>query len=59
TGNGPTAQLLQDRSYEIDPNNLLGIEGRQRGMSKQKDQYMIVELGLSFNISTYRCPTAD
>ncbi len=59
TGNGPTAKLLQDRSYEIDPNNIIGIEGRQRGLSKQKDQYMIVELGLSFNISTYKCPSAQ
>jgi hypothetical protein len=59
TGNGPTASLLQDRSYEIDPNNIIGIEGRQRGLSKQKDQYMMVEMGLSFNISTYRCPSSQ
>ena len=56
---GPsTARLLQDRSYELDPNNLLGVEGRQRGFSKQKDQYLIFEFGLSLNISTYRCPSA-
>ena len=59
TGNGPTARLLQDRSYEVIPNNKIFVEGRQRGSSKQKDQYMIVELGLSFNISSYRCPTAN
>ena len=66
TGPGPdflpsTAYLLQDRSREIldDPNNPLGIEGRQRGWSKQKDQYIIAEIGLSFNISTYRCPSAN
>ena len=59
TGNGPTAQLLQDRSYEIDPHNLIGVEGRQRGFSKQKDQYIIFEIGLSFNITSYRCPTAN
>ncbi len=61
-GNIPTtARLLQDRSYEIvdDPNNILGQEGRQRGWSKQRDQYMFAEIGLSFNISTYRCPTAN
>ena len=52
--------LLQDRSYEIDPNNMLSnVEGRQRGWSKQKDQYVIAEIGLSFNIGSYRCPTAD
>ncbi|MEO6556675.1 MAG: DUF6089 family protein, partial [Ferruginibacter sp.] len=46
---GPsTALLLQDRSYEIDPDNLLGVAGRQRGWSKQKDQYIIAEIGLSF-----------
>lgn len=59
TGNGVTARLLQDRSYEIDPDNVIGIEGRQRGTSKQKDQYLIFELGFSLNISSYRCPTAN
>lgn len=58
-GNGPTAKLLQDRSYEIDPNAILGIEGRQRGFAKQKDQYMIIELGISYNLTSYRCPTAN
>lgn len=57
TGNGPTAALLQDRSYEIDANNVIGVEGRQRGWSKQKDQYIIVELGVSFNFGSYRCPS--
>jgi hypothetical protein len=52
------AALLQDRSVEIDPDKPLGIEGRQRGWSKQKDQYIIAEVGLTYNISTYRCPTA-
>ncbi len=56
---GTTAALLQDRSYEIDPANLLGVQGRQRGFSKQKDQYIIAEVGLSFNISSYRCPSAN
>lgn len=57
-GQPSIAALLQDRSYEIDPDNILGVEGRQRGSSKQKDQYVILEFGLSFNISSYRCPTA-
>lgn len=57
---GPTtAMLLQDRSYEITPLAPIGVAGRQRGNAKQKDQYVIAELGLSFNISSYRCPTAD
>lgn len=59
TGNGPTARLLQDRSYEIHPGVPLGVEGRQRGWSKQKDQYLFLEVGVSFNISTYKCPTAN
>ncbi len=58
-GNGPTARLLQDRSYELDPDDIIGFEGRQRGFSKQKDQYIIAEIGLSFNISSYRCPSAN
>lgn len=53
-----TARLLQDRSIEIDPDNVLGVEGRQRGWSKQRDQYIIAEVGITYNISTYRCPTA-
>ena len=59
---GPNGQsvaaLLQDRSYEIDPNNRIGVEGRQRGWSKQKDQYIFAEIGFSVNISTYKCPSA-
>lgn len=53
-----SAGLLQDRSYEIDPDNIIGVEGRQRGWSKQKDQYIIAEIGLSLNISSYKCPSA-
>jgi hypothetical protein len=51
------AQRLQDRSYET--GELIGTEGRQRGLPKQKDQYVIAELTLSFNLTSYRCPTAD
>ncbi|MEP7256756.1 MAG: DUF6089 family protein [Flavitalea sp.] len=56
-GEPSTAQLLQDRSYET--GDLIGIEGRQRGLPKQKDQYIIAEFTLSFNLTSYRCPTAD
>jgi hypothetical protein len=48
------ASLMQDRSYET--GEPIGVEGRQRGWSKQKDQYIIAEVGLSFNLSSYRCP---
>jgi hypothetical protein len=51
------ADLLQDRSYEIDPlNTLSSVPGRQRGWSKQKDQYGIAEIGITFNLNAYRCP---
>jgi hypothetical protein len=59
SGGLSTAALLQDRSYELDPANVIGTEGRQRGFAKQKDQYIIAEVGFSFNISTYKCPTAN
>ncbi len=59
--NGPSvAFLLQDRSYETRPDDPLGSHlGAQRGWSKQKDQYVIAEIGISFNIGNYRCPSAD
>lgn len=50
------ARRLQDRSYEV-TGIPMGVEGRQRGFSKQKDQYMIVELGLSINLINYNCPS--
>ena len=50
------AAILQDRSFEL--GTPIGIEGRQRGFSKQKDQYAIAEFGISFNIISYRCPQA-
>ncbi len=50
------AGILQDRSFEV--GEPIGVEGRQRGFSKQKDQYVFAEIGISFNLSSYRCPTA-
>jgi len=55
-GGKSLAAIMQDRSSEVGVP--IGIEGRQRGFSKQKDQYIIAELGVSFNITSYRCPTA-
>ena len=53
-------QLLADRSYEITKDGSRFFkEGQQRGFSKQKDQYIIAEIGLSFNLTSYRCPTAN
>ncbi|MDQ6757569.1 MAG: porin family protein [Bacteroidota bacterium] len=48
------ASIMQDRSFET--GEPIGVEGRQRGWSKQKDQYLIAEVGISFNLSTYQCP---
>jgi Domain of unknown function (DUF6089) len=53
------AQLLSDRSYEINGKTTNFPTGTQRGFSKQKDQYIIGEIGISFNLSTYRCPSAN
>jgi len=55
-GSTSAAGYLQDRSYET--GELIGIEGRQRGYSKQKDAYVLAEVTLSFNLTSYRCPTA-
>ena len=55
-GTASFASILQDRSFET--GTPIGVEGRQRGWTKQKDQYLIAEVGLSFNISSYRCPSA-
>jgi hypothetical protein len=54
-GNPTTWYLLQDRSYEYGGN--IGIKGRQRGNSTQKDSYATLKVGISFNLETYRCPT--
>lgn len=55
-GNPSLGSILQDRSFETGVP--IGIEGRQRGFSKQKDQFSIIELGISINIMSYQCPTA-
>ncbi|HRE51792.1 MAG TPA: DUF6089 family protein [Flavitalea sp.] len=56
-GEPSIAQLLQDRSYET--GEIIGIEGRQRGLPKQKDNYVIAAFSLSFNLTSYKCPTAN
>ena len=56
-GQPSMAAILQDRSFET--GEPIGIEGRQRGWSKQKDHYLFAEIGFSFNLSSYRCPTAQ
>ena len=46
---------LQDRSYET--GEPIGIKDRQRGYSNQKDSYLTAELTLSFNLTSYKCPS--
>ena len=55
-GSPSPAQLLQDRSYETGTS--IGIKGRQRGNSLKKDSYATFKVGISFNLQSYRCPTA-
>lgn len=50
-----TAYFLQDRSNEV--GTPIGVAGRQRGFSSQKDQYIFIEAGLAIALSSYRCPT--
>lgn len=55
-GSPSNAQLLSDRSYEL--GDAIGTPGRQRGNSKQKDQYATAMFFVSFNLQSYKCPTA-
>lgn len=49
--------LLSDRSGEV--GEPIGLPGRQRGNSKQKDQFITAMFHLTFNLQSYRCPTAN
>jgi hypothetical protein len=55
-GSPSPAKLLSDRSYETGVP--IGIKDRQRGNSKQKDQYATALLYITFNLQSYKCPTA-
>jgi hypothetical protein len=55
-GQPSLAGILQDRSYVF--GTPIGVQGRQRGYSNQKDTYVMAELMLSFNLSSYKCPSA-
>jgi hypothetical protein len=56
-GSVSQAYLLSDRSYER--GEPIGIPGRQRGNSKQKDQFVTAIFHVTFNLQSYKCPTAD
>lgn len=51
--NNPIAQALQDRS----PGQVLGIPGKQRGNTSSKDQYLMALLSMTFNFTSYKCPS--
>ena len=56
-GDPSPAYLLSDRSYEL--GEPIGIPGRQRGVSTQKDQFITAMFYISFNLQSYKCPTAN
>lgn len=56
-GSPSAAFLLSDRSYET--GTPIGIKGQQRGNSQNKDQFVTAMFYLSFNLQSYRCPTAN
>lgn len=56
-GTPSPAFRLQDRSYETGAP--IGAKGVQRGQSKQRDQFATALFFISFNLQSYRCPTAN
>jgi hypothetical protein len=60
-GSPSLAEIMSDRSNETGPSKIGFVNGtaRQRGYPKQKDSYVMAELMLSFNLSSYRCPKAN
>ncbi|MBI5858966.1 MAG: outer membrane beta-barrel protein [Sphingobacteriales bacterium] len=56
-GSTSNAQLLSDRSYEL--GEPIGIPGRQRGNSKQKDHFVTAMVHLTFNLQSYKCPAVQ
>ena len=56
-GTPSAALLLSDRSYET--GTPIGTKGLQRGNSQQKDQFATAIFYVSFNLQSYRCPTAE
>lgn len=49
---GTPSYILRDRSLTLP---MLGIPGKQRGFSQQKDQYVFAELTLSMSFNSYKC----
>jgi uncharacterized protein DUF6089 len=55
-GSPSPAALLSDRSYEY--GTPIGTKGKQRGISTNKDQFVTGLFYVTFNLQSYRCPTA-
>jgi opacity protein-like surface antigen len=49
---GTPGYILQDRSLNLP---MLGLAGKQRGFSQQKDQFVFAELTLSISFNSYKC----
>ena len=49
---GTPSYILQDRSLNLP---MLGIAGKQRGFSQQKDQYVFAQITLSMSFNSYKC----
>ena len=56
-GSPSPAALLSDRSYEL--GTPIGIKGRQRGIETNKDQFITAMIYFSFNLQSYKCPSAN
>jgi hypothetical protein len=56
-GSPSPALLLSDRSYEL--GTPIGIKGRQRGVETNKDQFVTAMIYFSFNLQSYKCPSAN
>jgi hypothetical protein len=59
-GSPSDAQLLSDRSYELGTPITVPyvFPGKQRGNSRQKDHFVTAMFHVSFNLQSYKCPTA-
>lgn len=56
-GSPSNGALLHDRSYEL--GEPIGLPGRQRGNSRQKDQFVTAMFFVTFNLQSYKCPTSN
>lgn len=50
------ASILQDPSPSLDGQKL-GRAGKQRGDNSSKDQYVMIQFSISFQLKTYKCPS--